>query len=298
MQNVEWKPQAYRKAARALENSKDVRIIYKKGGLKALEEIPGIGEGLGKKIIQYIETGKINQYEKVKKLVPKRISKIIEIPGMGPKKADLLYKKLGIKTIKDLELAISQHKIAKLKTFGSKSEENLKNGIALLKKGFGERVPLKVAIVSANKIVSNLKKYTNKITVAGSIRRKKSTVRDIDILATSKNPNKAMDTFTKMREVVRVLGHGTTKSTIVLKNGIQSDLRIVPEKSYGAALSYFTGSKEHNVKLRQIAIRKGCKLSEYGLFDRKTNKFITGKTEKDIYKALDLDYVPPEKRTS
>ncbi len=297
MQNVQWKPQAYRKAAKAIENLKqDLRVIYKKGGLKALDEIPGVGSGLAKKIVQYIETGRINEYERVKKLVPRHLREIMAIPGMGPKRAEFLYEKLGIKSIRDLEKAIKEHKIAKLFSFGPKSEENIKKGLALMKKTQG-RIPLEKIVPIANKIVNQLKKHVNKIIIAGSIRRKKPTVRDIDILATAKNANKVMDVFTKMKDVKRVLGKGPTRSTVILKNGIQVDLRIVPDQSFGAAVCYFTGSKEHNIKLRELAIKKGYKLSEYGLFDRKTGKFIAGKTEKEIYKALNLRYIKPELRT-
>jgi len=296
MRNVEWKPQAYRKAAKSIENLKqDLIDIYDKGGLKALDEIPGIGSGLAKKIEQYIKIGKIKEYERVKKLVPKHLREIMGIPGMGPKKAELLYEKLGIKTIADLEKAIKEHKIAKLFSFGSKSEGNIKKGLVMMKKAPG-RIPLEAIVPIANKVIKQLKPYVNKIIVAGSIRRKKPAIRDIDILATSKNPDKVIDIFTKMKDVKRVLGKGSTKSTIILKNGIQADLRIVPEKSFGAAVCYFTGNKEYNIKLRQLAIKKGYKLSEYGLFDRKTGKFVAGRTEKEIYAKLGMKYIPPEKR--
>ncbi|GAI97977.1 unnamed protein product, partial [marine sediment metagenome] len=159
MQNVEWKPQAYRKAARAIENLKtDLRDVYKSGGLKSLDEIPGVGAGLARKIEQYIKTGRIKEYQRVKKLVPKHLRGLMDIPGLGPKRAEFLYEKLKIKTIADLEKAIKEHKIAKLFSFGKKSEENIKKGLAMLKKAPG-RIPLETVLPIANKIINQLKSY-------------------------------------------------------------------------------------------------------------------------------------------
>lgn len=297
MQGVAWKPNAYRNAARAIEILHgDLREIYKKGGIKALEDIPGIGEGLAKKIVQYIETNRINEYERLKKTVPKHILDLMDIPGVGAKRAKFLYEKLGIKSISDLKMAINQHKISKLFSFGEKSEENIRKSLEIGKPE--ERMPLNKVLLIANKIIKELKNKTEKIIVAGSIRRKKSLIRDIDLLATAKNPDAVMNAFTKMRNVKRILGKGKTKSTVILDNGIQADLRIVPEKSFGAALQYFTGSKEYNIKLREIAIKKGYKLNEYGLFERKTGKMVAGRTEKAIFKVLGVKYLEPESRLS
>ncbi|MEM4245004.1 MAG: DNA polymerase/3'-5' exonuclease PolX [Candidatus Nanoarchaeia archaeon] len=295
MQGVNWKPVAYRKAARALESlSEDIEEIYKKG---KLEDIPGVGEGLAKKIKQYIETGRIEEYERLKKTLPKGITKLMEIQGLGPKKVKTLYKKLGIKSIKDLERAAKQHKISKLPLFKEKTEENILKGLELYKRG-EERTFLHFIIPVAENIVNQLKslKEVDKAIAAGSLRRRKETVRDIDILVISKNPAKVMDFFTTMPSVRRVLAKGPTKSAVIIREGIQVDVRVVEPRSFGSALMYFTGSKDHNIALRAIAIKKGYKLSEYGLFLKKNDRMIAGKTEEEVYKKLGMAYVEPELR--
>lgn len=296
MQNVQWKPQAYRKAAKAISFlKKDVSEIYKKDGVKGLEDISGVGEALARKIVQYIETGKINEYERLKQSEEAKIRSMLSIPGIGPKKIKKLYQELHIRNLEDLKKAIAEHKIAKLAGFGEKSEQDLKESLGITK---GKRYPLGKVLLVANRIIRELKtsRTVDKIDVAGSIRRKKATVRDIDILATSKNPKKAMEKFASLKAVARVLAKGPTKSTVILKSGIQADIRVVPKESYGAALLYFTGSKEYNIHMREIAIRKGYKLSEYGLFDRKTNKLVAGASEEEIFKKLGMRYVKPEER--
>jgi len=298
MKNVAWKPVAYRKAARSLESlSKPIEDIFKEGGIKALEDIPGIGEGLAKKIIQYIQTGKIKEYEKLKKKLPKGLLQLMEIQGIGPKKAQKLYKKLGIKNIKDLEKAAKKHKIKKLKTFKEKTEENILKGIDLFKRKKG-RMLLGLALPQAREISSELKKIkgVQRIEFAGSLRRMKETIGDIDILVITKNPKPVMDTFTKMSSVKRVLAKGETKSAVILKTGLQVDVRVLKPLEFGSALQYFTGNKDHNIKLRGIAIKKGFKLSEYGLFSKRGGKRVAGKTEKEIYKKLGMSYIDPELR--
>jgi len=295
IRNIQWKPRAYRRAAKALELlKKDVSEIYNKYGIDEIEKIPGIGKNLSKKIVEYIKTGKIKAYERQKKEKEAEIIALMKIPGMGPKKIKKIYQKLKIKNIKELKKAIKEHKIAKLPGFGLKSEKDLKKSLELEK---GKRYPIKQILPIANEIIRTIKRVgAEKVDVAGSIRRRKATVRDIDILAMSKDPKKIINTFTRMKNVKRIVAKGPTKSTILLKNNVQADLRIVPKESYGAALLYFTGSKNYNIKLREIAIKKGYKLNEYGLFDRKTNKKIAGKTEQEIYKKLGLKYIEPKKR--
>ncbi len=298
LKKIKWKPQAYRRAAKSLINlDKEVNKVYNKGGLKALEEIPGVGERLAKKIVEYIKTKKIKEYERVKKLVPKHFTEISKIPGLGVKRAKKLYKNLGIKSIEDLKKAVRKHKIRSLEGFGEKSERNIAEALNVYKEQTRRR-PLKEVLKIANKVKRRLEKLRGsvKVDIAGSIRRKKDLVRDIDILAISKEPGFMIDYFCKMKEVKKVLAKGSTKASILLNMNIEADLRVVPEKSYGAALLYFTGSKEFNIKLRKIAIKKGYKLSEYGLFDRKTGKFIAGKSEKEILRKLGLKYIEPEKR--
>jgi len=298
MQGVEWKPQAYRRAARAIEaSSKDVENIYKKGSLKALKEIPGVGDAIAKKIEEFIKTGKIKEYLRLKKSIPEGVEKIKNIPGMGPKKALLLHKKLKIKSIKDLEKAAKSGKIQKLPGFGEKSEEDVLKGIELLKSSAG-KVLLGKAWPIAQEVISNLKKLreVKKINIAGSTRRRKEVVRDLDILAISSNPKKVIESFTKLPVVATVLAKGPTKSSVRLKDGLNCDLRVVEEKSFGAALQYFTGSKDHNIRCRQIAIKKGLKLNEYGIFNAKTKKYLCGKTEQEVYKKLGMQYIEPELR--
>ncbi len=298
IQQVQWKPQAYRRAARAIETlSEDIEEIYRKGGIKALQEIPGVGEGIAKKIVQFIEEGEVREHEKLKRGMPEGFDELMRVPGMGPKKLKVLHEKLGIKTLKDLEEAAKKGKIRELERFGEKSEEDILRGLELVKKG-KERMLLGKALPIARSIEAQLRrlKEIKKVSIAGSTRRRKETIKDIDILVVSSNPKKVMNYFTTMDEVDTILAKGPTKSTIFLKAGLPSDVRVVEEKSFGAALQYFTGNKEHNIKLREIAIKKGCKLNEYGLFDKKTGRYICGRTEEEVYKKLGLPYFEPELR--
>jgi len=298
MQDIAWKPRAYRQVAHSLESlSADVSEIYSKGGIKALEDIPGIGEGLAKKIVQYLETGKINEYERLKKTVPKHSLILIKIDGIGPKKAKKLQKELDIKSINQLEKAAKWHKIASLSGFGLKSEQDILQGIELSRLG-RERIPYLKAKAIAEKIINILKKESSmdNIAYAGSLRRKRSLVGDIDILAASEKPEGIIDSFTKIGSIKKVIAKGPTRAAIILKSGVQVDIRVVKPESWGAALLYFTGSKSYNIEMRKIAIKKRWKLNEYGLFDKKTGKMIAGKTEQEVYEKLGLKYIDPEKR--
>ncbi len=297
MQGVDWKPAAYRKAARSIESlSENIEMIYKEKGIMGLQEISGVGEGIAKKIIEYLETGEIAELEKIKKNMPNQLGEIISIQGMGPKKAKKLYNLLKIDTLKKLEEAALNQKIRSLEGFGTKSEKDILLGISLFKKG-KERILLSDALNIAEPIVKELNTLNGvRAEIAGSIRRRKETVRDIDILVVSHKSKEVMDFFTSLKGVKTVLAKGNTKSSIVLKEGIQCDLRIVEEKSYGTALNYFTGSKDHNIALRQLALKKEWSLSEYGLFTLKSKKYITGRTEEGLYKKLGMHYIEPELR--
>jgi len=300
IKKIEWKPRAYRKAALSIQSlSEDIEDIYKEKGLAGLKEIPGIGDAISQKIAEYIETGKIHEYEKLKESIPPHLTELSKIGGLGPKRAQFLFEELKIKNIKDLERATKKDEIAKLPTFGIKSQENIKKGLELYKKG-QERRLLGYVLPIAEELKAELDKLKEikKIDIAGSVRRRKETIKDIDILVIGKNKEKIMDYFTSLPVVSRILAKGHTKSSVVLTNNMQADLRVLDPKNYGAALNYFTGSKEHNVRLRQIAIKKGYKFSEYGLFNRKTNRYIAGKTEQEVYKKLGLKYVEPELRES
>ncbi|MEM4259312.1 MAG: nucleotidyltransferase domain-containing protein [Candidatus Pacearchaeota archaeon] len=298
MQNIAWKPIAYRSAARTIESLKEpIENIYKKGSLKALESLPNIGEALAKKIEEYIKTGKISEYEKLLTTIPKHMRELMKIPGLGAKRIQKLHDALKITTVKQLENAAKAHKIAKIPTFGAKSEQDILEAIQLSRESAG-RIPLEEAEETANSIIMKLKrlKEIKQIEAAGSLRRKKPFVRDIDILASSDNPKKVIDEFTKLEDIRKVIGKGPTKATIILKSGIQADIRVIKPESWGAALFYFTGSKNYNIAMRKIAIKKGMKLNEYGLFDKKTNKMLAGKTEKEIADKLGVKLPKPEDR--
>lgn len=294
---VEWKPQAYRKAARNLELLDiDVWYIYKTEGHKGIENIKGIGKALAKKIIEYLKTEKIEKYEELKKDAPFDIEGLSSISTIGPKKALKLYKELGVKSIPDLKEVAKHGKIRKLPGFGIKSENDILESLKLKDVKRKDRVPLDFAKEEAEKLRNNLKAVADKIEIAGSIRRKKDTIGDIDLLATSENPKRVIERFSNFKDVRKVLAKGNTKAMIILDSGLQVDLRVVKKDNFGAALLYFSGPREHNIWLRRKAIKKGYKLNEYGLFNRKNGERVASKTEKEIYKELDLDYIEPEKR--
>lgn len=294
MKDIEFKPRAYRRAARTVESlSKPIEEFHEKG---KLEELPGIGEGIAKKISEIIEKGTSQYYENLKTELPVDVEELTSVEGMGPKTVKKLYKNLGVKTLEDLEQAAKQHKIRDIKGLGPRVEENILERIELAKRQRA-RTLLGHALPIAEELKNRLKDeldVINKIEVAGSLRRMQSTIGDIDILVTSKDPSKVADYFTSMSDVREVLGKGKTKCSIILKNDLQVDLRLIEEKSYGSALVYFTGSKDHNIQLRKIAINKGYKLSEYGLF--KEDEQIAGKTEKEVYGKLGMQFIAPELR--
>ncbi len=290
---------AYQKAALTIGTLQEaVEDIYKKGGLTALMELPGIGKGLAAKIEEYVKTGKIRKYEELKKKYPIDIKQLTSIAGLGAKKAARLYKELKVKDIATLKKAIDQHKISKLEGFGIKSEEVLGKGITLLEAGKG-RLLLGDALPMAEEIVSQLKKSSlvERAVIAGSARRMRETVGDLDILALSDKGEAVIDLFTKLPEVSNIVVKGPTKATVWLKMGISCDLRVIAPESFGAALQYFTGNKDHNIQVRKIAIGKGYKLNEYGLFDKK-NRILPTKNEEEIYERLGMQYMPPEMRES
>ena len=296
IQGVQWKPIAYRKVARTIESlSEDVEEIYKRGGVKALKEIPGVGENISKKLEEIIKTGKLAYHDRLKKEFPFDIESLTEIPGLGPKKAKKLYDALGVKNRDELKKAAEEGRVREVEGFDAKSEENILKGIAMLERTKG-RVLLGYAFGEINAIIQKLKRDTpvQRISAAGSVRRMKETIGDLDILVTSTEPEKVMDYFTAMPEVERVIAKGMTKSAVVLHSGLSCDIRVVSDEEYGSALQYFTGSKEHNIALRRIALSKGMKLSEYGLF--KNGKRIAGREEEEVYKALGLEWIPPELR--
>lgn len=281
-----FKPFAYQNAAISLDNlEEDVEDVYLKKGLKGLKGIPGVGESIAKKIEEYIKTGQIKYYKKLKKSKPFNLKELSRIEGLGPKKIKVLYEKLEIRNVKDLEKAIKKHKISKLFGFGEKTEKNLSEAIDFFKKSKGrflisEILPIALDIKEKLEEVKEIKD----ISLAGSLRRRKETIGDADILVASDSPQKVMNFFINIGGVEKVWVKGPTKSSIRTDRGFNVDLRVVSPEFFGSALQYFTGSKEHNIKLRKIAIKKNFKLSEYGLF--KKNKNIASLKEEDVYAKL------------
>ena len=285
---------AYRRAAQNIEGlAKDVAEISN----DALLTVPGIGQDLAGKIEEYVRTGKLQFYEDLKKEVPGGLSALLSVPSLGPKTAKLLFEKLNIKDLESLEQLARDHKLTGLPGIKEKTEENILKGIEMLKRGL-ERKPLGKVLPIANDILEHLKKNApvKKLTIAGSIRRWKETIKDIDILATSENPKEVMKAFVHLPHVREILMQGPTKSTVIIHEDLQVDLRVVEEESFGAALAYFTGSKAHNIRLREMAVRAELKINEYGIFREKDDKRLGGEKEEDVYRILGLPYIPPELR--
>jgi len=296
MEGVAFKPYAYEKVALALEGlEEDVEGIYKRDGLKGLEKITGVGKSIAERIEEYLKTGKIKYYEELKKKTPVNIGELTAVEGLGPKKVKILYQKLGVRDLKDLEKVAKDHKIASLFGFGEKTEKNILEGIEFLKRSKG-RFLLGEILPQAKGFYKRFKNLegVERVDLAGSLRRMKETIGDVDFLVISKKPSKVMDFFVSLPGVIKIWGKGSTKASVRMKEGFDMDIRVVPKKSYGAALQYFTGSKEHNIATRKIAQDKGLRLSEYGLF--KGSKMIASETEEDIYKTLGMDWMPPEIR--
>src|SRR3989344_2465774 len=313
MEGVEFKPRAYEKAALSIEAlDEDIRVFYEKGGIKALMRISGVGKGIAGHIEQYFKTGHFKEYERLKKKMPIDISELTRVGGVGPKMIKVLWRKLRIRNLADLERAARTGKIRKLERFGVKSEEKILRGIEFLKKS-GGRATLGFVLPEARTIENTIRNFpeTGKVMVCGSTRRMKETIGDIDILITSEKPARVMERFIALPQIAHVYAHGPTKTMVKLKNGLDADLRVVPDESFGAAVNYFTGSKDHNIALREIAAKKGWKLNEYGLYKNQKSKIknqkdrsksknnwiqIAGRSEEEIYEKLGLHYIEPEIR--
>jgi DNA polymerase (family X) len=295
--NARFKIRAYQKGALTISTlQEDVEDVYEKGGVKALMELPGIGQALAEKIVEYLKTGKIKKYGEMKKEYPIDFRELTRISGLGPKKVVKLYKELKIRNVEDLKKAIASHRIAGLDGFGERSEEQFTKGLQMLEGSKG-RILLGEGLPAAESIVEKLKGsgLVEDAMVAGSARRMRETVGDLDILVLSSKEEKVMDFFVKLPEVSDIVSKGPTKTTVMLKIGVTCDLRVIEPDSFGAAVQYFTGSKDHNVQVRTIAIEMGYKLNEYGLYDRK-GKLISARSEHDIYKRLGMQWMPPEMR--
>ncbi len=298
LRGVDFKPRAFEKAADTIEElGEDVKDLYKRGGIKALDEIPGVGRGIAERIEEFLKTGKVKEHQKMKKDFPVDLDELTSVEGIGPKTAFELYEKLKIKNLKELEKAAKAGKIGELEGFGAKTEEKILHGIEFLKKSAG-RFLIGFTMPHIEDILEQLKEVSGvkKVESAGSVRRMQETVGDLDILVVSSKPSEVMDFFVSMDEVASVQSKGKTKSSVRLKIGMDVDLLVVDNESFGAAWQYFTGNKHHNIELREVAMEKGYKLNEYGLF--KGKKVIAGRTEKEIYEKLGFDWMPPELRTN
>ncbi len=296
MKNSRFKPRAYELASESITAlGDDVRDTWEKGGVKALKELPGIGQSIAEKIDEFFSTGKIKEYAAMKKKFPVDMWELSQIEGIGPKHIKDLYTHLKVKNLTDLKRALQKKKLRTLKGWGEKSEERIKHALGLLKKSSG-RMLLGSVLPIADEIINELKtiKGVKRCVYAGSLRRMQETVGDIDLLATSSNPEAVMDAFVGLPQVQSVHEHGKTRSMVRLKIGLDADLRVVPDDVFGAALQYFTGDKRHNVLVREYAISKKMSLNEYGLF--KGKKLLAAKTEAAVYKKLGMATPPPEIR--
>ena len=288
-----FKIRAYYNAARALETlDEDIEILVKNNKLK---EVKGIGEAINKKITELITTGRLEYYENLKASIPEGLVEMLKIPGLGPKKIKTLYDKLDIKTVGELEYACLENRLVELPGFGEKTQKKILEGIKFVKR-FSNQHLFSEAYSEANLLKQYLLKtgLVIRCEIAGSIRRKKEIVKDIDILATTDNPQKLMESFVEYEKTKDVIVRGDTKTSITLGSGINADLRVVKDEKYPYALHHFTGSKEHNTAMRHRAKRMGIKINEYGLF--KGDTLIKCQDEEEIFRKLNLSYIPPEIR--
>ncbi len=287
---------AYRSAAQTVSSlSRNVADMVKDG--EDLSELPGIGEDLAGKIETIVKTGSLPQLEELESQHPGQLRSLMAIPDLGPKRVHQLNDALGVKTLDELEQAARDHKVRGVKGFGEKTEQKILQAIERRKQGGeGKRINLAVADEITRPLVEYLRnvKGVKRVEAAGSYRRQKETVGDLDIVVTCSRGCKVMDRFVKYEDVQRVLSKGKTKSSVVLRSEFQVDLRVVPQVSFGAALYYFTGSKAHNVAVRKLALRKDLKVNEYGVF--KKDKRVAGKTEEEVFAKVGLPYIEPEMR--
>jgi DNA polymerase (family 10) len=289
-----FRVRTYEKAARSVGgHHADIAALDRKG----LQGIPNVGKSIAEKIQEYFDKGSISALEELRAQVPAGVRQLTSIPNLGPKKAWMLYHDLHIASVQELADAIHDGRLKGLKGFGEKTEENILRGIDLMQQS-GSRVLISVAMDLAEEIVAELTavRGCRQCAYAGSLRRMAETIGDIDILAASAEPEPIMDAFTGLSYVERVMARGETKTSIRTTRGLQVDLRVVPPDCWGAALQYFTGSKAHNIRTREIAVRKGLKLSEYGLFEAKSGKLIVAQTEEEVYERLGLPWIPPTLR--
>ena len=295
-----FKTRAYTNAARALEGESEA--LEKLVAQNRLGEVPGIGEALQKKIAELVTTGKLAYYDELKASIPQGLREILTVPGLGPKKVKALHDQLGIDSIEKLEQACQEGKVAELRGFGEKTQTNICEGI-IRRRSYASRHLMADGLFIAEPMLESLRAHPDVIrcSIAGSLRRFKEIIGDIDFLASSKHPDCVIDFFTSLPGIESISAKGETKASVILKGGIQCDLRVVSDAEFPFALAYFTGSKEHNITMRQRAIQRGLRLNEYGLFRSKEETrdpalLVECKTEDEIFEKLGLGYIPPELR--
>ncbi len=286
---------AYRNASRLIADLPESMTAIVEDPDRSPSELPGIGKDLAEKIVTLVETGTLPQLDEMRDKIPPGVVEMLRLPGMGPKKAAILFHELSITTLEDLKQAAEQEQIRALKGFGKKTEESILEGLAHAQQSAG-RVFLAAAKIQADAIFESLSQLPSvqQIAAAGSLRRRRETVGDLDMLITADDSTEPMDALAEHELVEKVLARGETKQRVRLRSGLEMDLRVVPAESYGAALQYFTGSKAHNIVVRRRAQERGLKINEYGVFRGEDS--VAGQTEEEVYAAVDLPWIPPELR--
>ena len=289
-----YKPRAYEKAARAVGG---YPVDLEGKDLTEIVKIPSVGKSIGEKIQEILSTGTLSELETLREQIPPGVRELTRIPGLGPKKAMVLYQELGVGSVEELEAAIEDDRVAALPRFGAKTQDNIARGIGQLRAA-GGRVKIDTALDVADLFIAALTplKQARRVAYAGSLRRMRETIGDVDLLVAGTEAEPVMETFIAQPSVTRVLAKGDTKSSVVTDRGLQIDLRVVPPEAWGAAMIYFTGSKPHNIRIREIAVRKGLKLSEYGLFDAKSGELLAAETEEAVYERLGMTMIEPTLR--
>ena len=289
-----YKPRAYEKAARAVGGHP---VDLADADLKEILKVPSVGKSIGEKIEEFLRTGTVTELDALREKIPGGVRELTRIPGLGPKKAMVLYQDLGIDSIEGLVAAIEEDRVAALPRFGAKTQDNIARGIRQLRSA-GDRVKIDVALTVAEAFLESLSglKQVRRAAYAGSLRRMNETIGDVDLLVASADATPVMEAFIALPGVARVLARGDTKSSVITEFGLQVDLRVVPAEVWGAAMIYFTGSKAHNIRIREIAVRRGLKLSEYGLFDATSGELLASDTEEHVYGRLEMQEIPPTLR--
>ncbi|HEX2614531.1 MAG TPA: helix-hairpin-helix domain-containing protein, partial [Nitrososphaera sp.] len=294
--NAQFKARAYYRAADTIASlAENIADIYSRQGIAGLLEIPSIGKAIASKIEEFIKTGRMRHLEELKTRIPINVDELYGIEGIGPKTIKALYDKLQIKSLAELEAAAAQGKLRSAPGFTERKEQDILKRIEFFRRGKGRRIIGEVYPL-AKQIEARLLKVqgVKKAVAAGSLRRMKETIGDIDYIVVADDPENVMEFFVRMPEVDEVVARGPSKAFVRLAGGIDADLLVVPEESWGSALQYFTGSKEHSVETRKIAIARGLRLNEWGVF--KGDKRVAGATEEEVYRSLGLQWIPPEMR--